>query len=68
MPAQAPGERKAGQSGRGLRSEARNILLQRAEDALIEAGYDDFVAATERGSFHWQTVEHARVEAAEEGG
>lgn len=49
--------------GRGLQE-----APQQAENALIEAGYDDFVVATERGSFHWQTVEHARAEAAEEGG
>lgn len=35
------------------------------EDALVDAGYDDFVVVTERGSFHWQTVERARAAAAE---
>jgi hypothetical protein len=39
--------------------------LQAVEDALIDAGYDDFMAATERGSFHWMTVERARARAAE---
>ena len=28
-------------------------------------GTDDFVVATEHGSFHWQTVERARAAAAE---
>jgi hypothetical protein len=28
-------------------------ILQSVEDALVHAGYDDFVVATEQGSFHW---------------
>jgi hypothetical protein len=35
-------------------------VLQSVEDALVDAGYDDFVVVTERGSFHWRTVERAR--------
>jgi hypothetical protein len=27
--------------------------LQAVEDELIEAGYEDFVVATDRGSFRW---------------
>jgi len=46
--------------GRGVRE-----ILQSVEDALVDAGYDDFVVVTERGSFHWQTVERARAKAAE---
>jgi len=36
-------------------------VLQAVEDALVDAGYDDFMAVTERGSFHWMTVERARA-------
>jgi len=39
-------------------------VLQSVEDALIDSGYDDFVVATERGTFRWQTVERARADAA----
>ena len=49
--------------GRGVRE-----VLQAVEDALIDAGYDDYVVATERGTFHWQTVERARAAAAKEDG
>lgn len=35
-------------------------VLQAVEDALIDAGYDDFVVVTDRGSFRWMTVERAR--------
>jgi hypothetical protein len=42
--------------GMGIRE-----VLQSVEDALIDAGYDDFVVATERGTFRWQTVERARA-------
>lgn len=35
-------------------------VLQAVEDALIDAGYDDFMVVTECGSFHWMTVERAR--------
>jgi hypothetical protein len=34
--------------------------LQDIENALLKAGYDDITVATERGSFHWMTVERAR--------
>ena len=44
--------------GMGIRD-----VLQAVEDALVEAGYDDYVVATERGTFKWQTVERARAEA-----
>ena len=40
-------------------------VLQAVEDALMDAGYDDFVVATEHGTFRWQTVERARADAAE---
>ncbi len=40
-------------------------LLQAIEVALMDAGYDHFVLATEYGSFQWQTVERARVESGE---
>jgi hypothetical protein len=40
-------------------------VLQAVEDALVDAGYDDFMAVTERGSFHWMTVERARARAEE---
>ena len=46
--------------GRGIQN-----VLQEVENALMEAGYDDFVVATEHGSVHWQTAEQARAEAAE---
>ena len=48
--------------GRGVRQ-----VLQAVEDALIDAGYDDYVVATEGGTFHWQTIERARAETAKEG-
>jgi hypothetical protein len=41
-------------------------ILQSVEEALIEAGFDDFVVATNRGSFHWQMVERARAETAKD--
>jgi hypothetical protein len=34
--------------------------FQAIEDALIEAGYDDTLVETQRGTFHWITVERAR--------
>lgn len=37
--------------GRGIRQ-----VLQAVEDALIDAGYDDFVVATDRGTFSWSAV------------
>jgi hypothetical protein len=38
--------------------------LQAIEDELLEAGYDEFIVATDTGSFIWRTV--ARAEAGEE--
>jgi hypothetical protein len=43
--------------GMGIRE-----ILQSVEDALMDAGYDDFMVATEHGTFRWQTVERARRE------
>jgi hypothetical protein len=45
-------------ASRGLRIRAR---LQEIEDELLSPGYDDYVVATEHGSFRWQTVERARA-------
>jgi hypothetical protein len=44
--------------GMGIRE-----ILQSVEDALMDAGYDDFMVATEHGSFRWQTVQRARQQA-----
>jgi hypothetical protein len=44
----------------------RDAALQALEDALIDAGYDDFIVAAEYGTFHWRTVKRARVDAAKE--
>ena len=41
-------------------------VRQAVEDALIDAGYDDHMVVTQRGSFHWMTVERARQRAADE--
>ena len=41
-------------------------ILQAVENALVDAGYDDFAVATERGTFRWQTVERARAECGEQ--
>jgi hypothetical protein len=41
-------------------------VLQAAENALMRAGYDDYMVVTEHGSFHWMTVERARQRQAEE--
>jgi hypothetical protein len=38
--------------GRGI-----SEILRSAENALIDARNDDFVVATERGAWHWRTVE-----------
>jgi hypothetical protein len=43
-------------------------VLQAVEDALVDAGYDDFMVATERGIFHWQTAAPAREEMDEDDG
>jgi hypothetical protein len=40
--------------------------LQAIEDELVEAGFDEFIVATDRGTFTWRTIELARTEAAEE--
>jgi hypothetical protein len=40
--------------------------LQAIEDELVEAGFDEFIVATDRGTFTWRTIEFARTEAAEE--
>jgi hypothetical protein len=37
-------------------------LLQAVENAIVDAGYDEFVVACERGTFKWQSVERARAE------
>jgi hypothetical protein len=41
-------------------------ILQAVEDALVRAGYSDYIVVTERGSFHWMTVERARERQAED--
>lgn len=48
--------------------QGRGILevLQAMEDALVDAGYDDFMVATEHGTWHWRSVERARAEDGEE--
>ena len=51
------------QQGRGVRE-----VLQAVEDALVDAGYDDFVVVTKQGSFRWQKVERAGEELAQDGG
>ena len=33
----------------------------------MDAGYDDFMVATDHGSFRWRTVERARADAARDG-
>jgi hypothetical protein len=40
--------------------------LQAIEDELIEAGFDEFIIATDAGSFIWRTLARARAEAGEE--
>jgi hypothetical protein len=35
-------------------------ILQSVEDALLDLGYDDFMVATEHGTFRRPTVERAR--------
>jgi hypothetical protein len=55
--------RRFAQQGRGIRE-----VLQAVEDTLVDAGYDDFMVATDRGTFHWQTVERAREEMDEDDG
>ncbi|HLH12164.1 MAG TPA: hypothetical protein VKV77_09850 [Methylovirgula sp.] len=34
-------------------------MLQAVEDVLLELGFEDYVVATERGTFRWQTIERA---------
>ena len=43
-------------------------VLQAVEDALVQSGSDDFCVTTERGYFHWQMFERARVEVPEQPG
>jgi hypothetical protein len=43
--------RKFMKQGFGVRE-----VLQAVEDVLIHEGYDDYMVATARGSFHWMTV------------
>jgi hypothetical protein len=50
--------RRFARHGKGI----REVLA--VEDTLIDAGYDDFMVATEHGTFHWRTVERARADAA----
>jgi hypothetical protein len=50
-------------ANRGLRIRAK---LQEIEDELVSAGYDDYVVATDRGSFRWQTMARGRAEQAKE--
>jgi hypothetical protein len=40
--------RRFAQQGRGIRE-----VLQAVEDALVDAGYDDFMVATDRGNLTW---------------
>ncbi len=40
--------------------------LQAVEDELIESGYDEFIVATDGGSFVWRTVARARAVHGEE--
>jgi hypothetical protein len=40
--------------------------LQAIEDELVEAGFDEFMVATDAGTFTWRTVERARAEGGEE--
>ena len=35
--------------------------LQKVENALLQAGYDNITVVTEHGTFHWMTVERARA-------
>jgi hypothetical protein len=54
--------RSVREQGRGIRE-----VLRAVEDALIDAGYDDFWVSIEHGTFHWRTVERARADAAKGG-
>jgi hypothetical protein len=40
--------------------------LQRIEDELVEAGFDEFMVACDAGTFTWRTVQRARAEGGEE--
>jgi hypothetical protein len=40
--------------------------LQEIEDELVEAGFDEFIVATDGGSFTWRTVARSRAETGEE--
>jgi hypothetical protein len=39
--------------------------LQAIEDALIDQGFDEYLVATEHGSFTWRTTEWARSKGSE---
>jgi hypothetical protein len=39
---------RTGKQGLGIKER-----LQEVENALMDAGYDDFAVTTEHGSFHW---------------
>lgn len=39
--------------------------LQIIEDAIIASGHDDYMVVTDKGSFHYMTVERARARAKE---
>ncbi|MBV9251073.1 MAG: hypothetical protein JO320_13900 [Alphaproteobacteria bacterium] len=41
-------------------------VLQSAEDALVDAGFEDYIVATTHGTWHWQTVARARTAEAKE--
>jgi len=40
--------------------------LQAIEDELVAAGFNEFIVATDAGTFTWRTVERARAEHREE--
>jgi len=40
--------------------------LQAIEDELVEAGFDEFIVATDAGTFTWRSVTLVRTENGEE--
>jgi hypothetical protein len=40
--------------------------LQATEDDLVAAGFDEFIVATEAGTFTWRTIALARDESGDE--
>ena len=40
--------------------------LQAIEDGLVEAGFDEFIVATDAGTFTWRSVALVRTENGEE--